>query len=275
MSPARPLWSADQLLVTADTPEAIDAILHPKRQLGFLSEVTTFAGPSIFADSLVYSTSQGNTGWTAFRMGTLGHVTFHHWDTAKPNLLQLDVYGIGSIDQQHALDTIRDFWVPLGMRAVLVRRNDPRVKLETIELRNDVAPRAGTQEGLGPGDHLHLLVDQSGIANDIAYREIALDNAITELVMNLKMRCITPVTSRYDRQQECFQYDAIVGITTSHVSLRLREGNGRMSISLDVFSCRTFRPEVVHRWLDAVSPTPDTRRSILYNRHPRGEFVDM
>jgi hypothetical protein len=158
-----PLWPADQLLITADTSEAVDAILHPRQQLKFLREMTAFAGPAIFADSLVYSMSEGNTGWTAFRMGTLGHVTFHHWDAANPDLLQLDVYGAGSLDDNHALETIRNFWVPLGMRAILIRRSDPATKMEIHHLRNDVTSRSGNQEGLGPADHLHLLVDQEEV----------------------------------------------------------------------------------------------------------------
>src|SRR4051812_46906546 len=80
------LWPASQLLLTADTADAAQALLDPRSQLRFLTQMATLAGPEVFADSLVYSTPAGNTGWTALRMGTHGHVTYHHWDAATPNL---------------------------------------------------------------------------------------------------------------------------------------------------------------------------------------------
>src|ERR1043165_170127 len=93
-SPAPRLWPATQLLLTADTSDDAQVLLDPPSQLGFLSDLSALAGPDIFADSLVYSTPDGNTGWTALRMGPCGHATYHHWGVARPNLLQLDLYGI-------------------------------------------------------------------------------------------------------------------------------------------------------------------------------------
>jgi hypothetical protein len=269
------LWPADQLLITADISEAVDAVLHPKKQIKFLNEMTLFAGLGIFADSLAYSTSNGNTGWTAFRMGAVGHMAYHHWDMGQPNLLQLDVYGTGPLDEDNALNTISNFWIPIGMRAILAHRPAPSEKLDIHKLRDDLLCRSNNQEGLGPGDHLHLLVDQTGTIGPKSRRQDALNRAILELVFRLKMRCLTPLISRFNAYEGGFEYDAVVGITTSHIAFRLRGNDTCQSLSLDVFSCRNFRPTVVCRWLDSLCQQPDNRRIILYNRHPEGEFTDL
>jgi hypothetical protein len=269
------LWPAVHLFVTADTSRAVDALLHPRRQLGFLDRMTAFAGPGIFAGALVYSTPRGNTGWTALRMGRLGNVTFHHWDMAKPSLLQLDVFGVGVIDERGALDAVREFWNPVGMRAVLVRRPKPAAKLGMTFLQDDLSKRKGTQKGLGPGTHLHLFVDQSGRARNSLLNATRLDTAVANLVALLNMRGTTPVMSRHWQGEAGFSYDAITGITSSHIALRLRHAHGRASIALDVFSCRNFKPDVVLHWLDEIAPKPETRRAIVYNRHPKGTFTEL
>jgi hypothetical protein len=269
------LWAATQLLVTADTSDSVDALLHPRRQLQFLDEMTAFAGPNIFSDSLVYSTPHGNTGWTGFRMGELGHVAFHHWDTARPNLLQLDVLGTGPIDERQALATVIDFWVPLGLRATVIRRREPSQPLEKIELRDDLARRTRNQVGLGPGDHLQLLVDQTGTLKKPFSDPSRLDDAMRQLVASIRMRSLTAVQSHHGRQGSCLSYNAIVGITTSHIALRIRADDKRASLSLDVFSCRNFNTESVFNWLQEIMPDRDSRRAVLYTRYPKGEFVDV
>jgi len=271
---ARSIWPINQLLVTADTSEAVDALLHPRSQLKFLGDMTEFAGPHLFADALVYSTPRGNTGWTALRMGHLGHITYHHWDAARPNLLQLDVLGIGPINEGAAVEVIKDFWVPLGMRAIVVKRPAPPAKISVTVRRDDVSPRTG-HDGLGPGEHLHLFVDQSGPARRRPVEPSVLDTALMTLVTSLRMRGMTPVMSHHQKHRDGFSHDAIVGITTSHMSLRMRQNEGMVAIALDVFSCRNFEPEEVFRWLDGLLPTPEARRSVLYNRYPAGTFQEL
>ena len=94
MSRNNPLWPSEQLLLTADTAKAESAVLNPSCQLKFLRELSGFLGSNIFADSLVYSTPENDTGWTTFRMGVNGHVSYHHWDQALTNLLQLDMFSL-------------------------------------------------------------------------------------------------------------------------------------------------------------------------------------
>ncbi|PWT96011.1 MAG: hypothetical protein C5B53_10465 [Candidatus Melainabacteria bacterium] len=262
------------MFVTATTSQSVAAMLHPKQQLKFLEEMAGFVGPDIFAESLAYSMPHGNTGWTAFRMGPLGHVTFHHWDSAHPSLLQLDLYGAGTIDDQHACQTIRMFWLPLATRAVLVSRREPSLPFESQSLVSDDVNRQVIQEGLGPGDHLHLLIDQISHSGDRSINAQALNAGLLELVRHLKMKCLTPLMSRFKITELGFEYDAVVGITTSHVALRIRKIQSVLSMSLDVFSCRNYRPDVVHRWLNALLPAPEKRRSILFNRYPGGEFIE-
>jgi S-adenosylmethionine/arginine decarboxylase-like enzyme len=269
------LWPASQLLITADTSDAADALLHPRRQLQFLDEFTTFAGPNIFADSLVYSTPHGNTGWTAFRMGELGHVSFHHWDTARPGLLQLDVQGAGQIDGRQAMAVVSEFWAPLGLRAVVIRRGDPSHALERVELRDDLVPRPGIQPGLGPGDHLHLLIDQKGSLRSPFLNPSRLDEALAELVSIIRMRNLTSVRSHHDHQGTNFSYSSIVGITTSHICLRICQMGRHASLSLDLFSCRNFDAQSVFGWLQQLMPSPESRRAVLYTRYPKGEFVTI
>jgi hypothetical protein len=268
------LWPAEQLLVTADTSEAVDAVLHPTQQLRFLKELSELVGPHLFADSLVYSTPDNNTGWTAFRMGPNGHIAFHHWDQGIPDLLQLDVLSAGSLDIPHALELFRSFWLPIGQRVYIVRREHPEEPLHVEELTNDLQKRTGFQHGLGPGDHLHLLVDQIGPSTGSA-TEPGLNSSLVDLVSRLRMRCMTPVFSRHLAHQTSSEYDGIVGITTSHLALRARENDGQLAVSLDVFSCRDFRPAIVLSWLDSLFPTPAHRRAVLYNRYPRGCFTTL
>jgi hypothetical protein len=266
------LWPSTQLFVTADTQEADPKLLEPRAQLRFLSDLSTLVGPEAFAESLVYSTPRANTGWTALRMGRLGHVTYHHWDVAKPNLLQLDLFGIGAIDDQGALAALEEFWSPTGLRVILAHRPGPAGEFTTVIQRDDIAKRTGRQAGLGPGDHLHLILDQTGPTRRRVLKSPDLDEALASLVDLLKMRAMTPVV-RHDRvENDGLAYDAIVGITTSHVSLRLRKSPERVDVSLDVFSCRKFEVNAVLKWLDDLLPTPAARRAILYNRFPRNEF---
>lgn len=266
------LWPSTQLLLTADTEDATSAVLEPRSQLKLLGELGTLIGPEKFAESLVYSTPRGNTGWTAFRMGRLGHATYHHWDAAKPNLLQLDMFAIGSVDDHRALAAVDDLWSMTGSRTIIATRPDPSLKFETVTLTDSLSERTGRQSGLGPGDHLHLILDQSSPSRRRPMNSTALDDAIMQLVDLLRMRAMTPVI-RHDRvEEDGLAYDAIVGITTSHVSMRLRQTSGRIDVSLDVFSCRKFEVDLVLRWLDQNLPTPSARRAILYNRFPKNEF---
>jgi hypothetical protein len=208
-------------------------------------------------------------------MGRLGHVTYHHWDVAKPNLLQLDLFGIGAIDDQRALAALDDFWHPTGLRVIVARRPEPAMEFTTATQRDDTEERIGRQTGLGPGDHLHLMLDQTGPTRRRALKSPDLDQALMRLVDLLKMRAMTPVV-RHDRvENDGLAYDAIVGITTSHVSLRLRKTTERMDLSLDVFSCRKFDIDAVLKWLDDFLPTPAVRRAVLYNRFPRNEFRNV
>lgn len=263
------------MLVTADTADAEESTLGPRSQLRLLDDLSVLAGPDVFADSLVYSTPAGNTGWTAFRMAPSGHVTYHHWDAARPNLLQMDLFGRGAIDDARALKAVRDFWQPTGLRALVITRPRPTESLRIKLLRNDLAPREGKQIGLGPGDHLHLLVDQVGPARRSHVSPPRLDAALEALVDTLKMRGMTPVLRHDRREADGFAYDAIVGITTSHMSLRLRETAEGVEICLDVFSCRKFDAATVIAWLDENFPAPHIRRAALYNRFPLGIVQDV
>lgn len=271
---SRLLWPAEQLFVTADTSEAVDAILHPRHQLSFQRGMAGYIGPDVFADSLVYSTSDGNTGWTAFKFGPLGHVAFHHWDSGTPDMLQLDIYG-SSLDASRALDDVRQFWVPTGIRALLLRRDAPDAPPQISTLCDQILTRSGRQTGLGPGDHLHLMVDQTMSLPRRTPTGNSLDQGLVELVRRLSMRAMTPPISRTSSDGGNFTYEAIVGITTSHVCLRVRQDDDLVHLSLDIFSCRHFTPSTVHRWLDAKWPTPFARRSLLYNRYPSGTFTQL
>lgn len=264
----RPLWPASQLFVTADTSGSVDAILHPRCQLKFLDDMTAFAGPDIFADSLVYSTSRGNTGWTAFRMGSQGHATYHHWDGANPNLLQLDVFGLGVIDDSQAIFKIREFWIPLGLRAILIQRDVPSSPIAAQELRDDTLVRTGVQTGLGPGRHHHLLVDFTGRLERKYLLRPNMDRAMEELVLRVKMNAMTPVVSQWCVFGSDLAYSSIVGITTSHISIRLTHVGGVSSISMDVFSCRNFELAAVTSWLERLFSEISLRRSVLLDRYP-------
>jgi hypothetical protein len=187
--------------------------------------------------------------------------------------LQLDLYGIGAIDDVRAVAAVEEGWLPTGMRVILLSRPAPTEPFRAETKRDDAASRPGKQIGLGPGDHLHLMVDQVGPGRKRAINPPDLDAAIERLVEMLKMRSMTSVM-RHDRTQEDgFAYDAIVGITTSHVSLRLRQSGGVVSLSLDIFSCRKFDSDTVLQWLQRLLPTPEARRAILYNRYPLGDFT--
>ena len=274
MSRNNPLWPSEQLLLTADTSQAQAAVLHPSCQLKFLRELSGFVGANIFADSLVYSTPENNTGWTAFRMGESGHVSYHHWDEASPNLLQLDLFSLSSLDLTPLLQVVRSFWHPTGQRVNLIRRDHPDRPLQIKEQTDDLPVRTEVHRGLGPGDHLHLMVDQiASIAPEV--NELFLNAAIVDLVHKLGMRCMTPVNSRWTSDRDSFAYDAIVGITTSHVSLRARGAEGAIGLSLDAFSCRDFDPVIVTSWLDMLFTKVESRRAVLYNRHPEGSWVTL
>ena len=108
-----------------------------------------------------------------------------------------------------------------GQRVNLIRRDHPDRPLQINEQTVDLSVRTEVHRGLGPGDHLHLIVDQiASITSDV--NESILNSAIVDLVHKLGMRCMTPVNSRWTSHPDSFVYDAIVGITTSHVSLRAR-----------------------------------------------------
>jgi hypothetical protein len=266
------LWPSTQLMVTADCVDSAASLLDPRAQLRFMAEMGTLIGPEAFTDSLVYSTPRGNTGWTAFRMGRLGHTTYHHWDVAKPALLQLDLFGIGSIDDQRAIVALDDFWKPTGARILLARRQEPSAEFEQTLVVDTLRSRRGKQAGLGPGDHLHLMVDQTSPAHRRPLKSPDFDQALTQLVDQLRMRAMTPVTHHDHIENDGLAYDAIVGITTSHISLRLRQSIERIDVSLDVFSCRKFDPDTVLKWLESLLPSPTSRRVVLYNRYPKHEI---
>ena len=119
------------------------------------------------------------------------------------------------------------------------------------------------------------MVDQMGPGRKRGINPPNLDAAMVRLVEQLKMRSMTSVM-RHDRTQEDgFAYDAIVGITTSHVSLRLRQSRGLVSLSLDIFSCRKFDSDTVLQWLQRLLPAPEARRIVLYNRYPLGELTEI
>lgn len=268
------LWPSQQLLLTADTSSGVNAAQQPSQQLRFLRDLSEFVALSLFAESLVYSTPENNTGWTAFRMGPGGHVAYHHWDQANPNLLQLDAYSLSSLDFGHVLQVVRSAWLPTGQRAFLVGRDQPDSPLVISELSNDLIVRPGLNSGLGPGDHLHLMVDQIARINT-EMDEVFLNSAVAELVKQLGMRCMTPVISRKVSHFGSVEYDAIVGITTSHVLLRVRSVEGFANLSLDVFSCREFKPSLVISWLERLFPQTESRRSVLCNRYPLGTFTNL
>lgn len=269
------LWPATQLLITADTRDADPETLSPKCQLSFLDKITSFAGPNVFADSLVYSTSRNNTGWTALRMGDLGHVTYHHWDAASPNLLQVDVLGIRSIEDDRALLSVGEFWSLLGMRAVIVHRREPAQKIEYTTVRDDLSARRSACAGLGPGDHVQLMIDQTGHVRHKVPDSSRLDAALADLVSILKMRALTAVMSQVRYRNHCFSYSAIVGITTSHISVRVTQIKNQLSVALDVFSCRSFDPADVVEWIGQTFGKSDAHRIVLCNRHPKGKIVEL
>ena len=261
------LWPSTQLLLTADTLQTSSEILQPSRQLRFLQALGASLGLDEFTSSLVYSTPENNTGWTAFQMGVTGHVSYHHWDQARPNLLQLDLFCLGRIDEASSLAIVRSLWLPTGQRTNVIQREHPEKPLTFVSHSDTVSQRLDVHGGLGPGDHLHLLVDQV-VAGGASWDRGSLDNAVAALVNSLGMRCMTSVNSHSSTNGEVSAYDGIVGITTSHVSLRVRQDAENTSVCLDVFSCKEFKSIVALLWLDRLFGEPISRRAVLHDRHP-------
>ena len=133
----------------------------------------------------------------------------------------------------------------------------------------------GLQDGLGPGDHLELWVDQISSLPQTSFDQKMANDALLDLVGRLKMRGITPVISQHQSRPDELSYNSIIGITTSHISLRARQSKDRLALSLDVFSCRNFYAQTVLEWLDELTSAPIERRAVLYNRHPEGTIKEL
>lgn len=269
------LWPNHHLFVTADTPP-LEQLLQPGPQLEFLRQLSGLVESSPFAESLVYSTPYGNTGWTAFRCGQHGHVTYHHWDQANPGLLQLDLSCDQQFDIEAALRLVERFWQPSGLRAYAMHGTVHGMSPDPVLLQNSLAQRLGRQEGLGPGSHLHALLDFEGVrrAETVPPTAGQFDEAIANLVKRLKMRPMTYPMSAAESAGESFKYIVMMGITTSHVSLRWHQSDDRVQARVEAFSCRDFDPAVLLEWFDGLAGV-GTSKLFLYNRHPEGKFLQL
>lgn len=268
--PPRSLWPIHHLLLTADTPSGRPLFLHPREQLSFLEAMKTLCGETTFATSLVYSTPCGNTGWTAFTMAPECHVTYHHWDEAAPGLLQLDVVSQSELDYS-PLEDVRSFWRADGYRLYKIVRDRPERRIEPQCVHDTLLQRKRGERGLGPGCHVHAILDATGRA-DIPLSGTELDRQLSSLVRAIGMRGLTPPMSSARAGTEEFTYDGVMGITTSHVLLRLRQTATDVEISLETFSCREFDLHVLDKWVAGLINVGQSRWTV-YNRHPEGSIV--
>lgn len=268
------LWPSYHLMITVDTPETAQGVLAPQHQLRFLNEVAELTARDPFATSLVYSTPQGNTGWTAFRFGETGHVAYHHWDAAHPGLLQLDLMGHELVDPIFAIRRVTDFWGVEGVRAFTIRRSHPAEPASKPQLICDsLKQRSRDETGLGPGDHMHAILDFQGrVVGGPNPSQERFDTALSRLVSAMGMRGLTPPMS-VSQTGVGFSYDAIMGITTSHVNLRWRQSNDGVMLSAEAFSCRDFDAEILVQWIRDMGCI-GKEHLIAYNRHPGGMFLD-
>ena len=257
-----------RVFLTVDCSDCEAEILCPRSQIDFMEGLVRFIPGSIFANSLVYSTPCGNTGWTSLCAGTDGQFTYHHWDAAKPSLLQLDLACVGSLDLCQVIEVISQRWCATGMRVLKFDAIAAVAgQLPTVFCDN-LLRRSGPGDGLGPGRHLHLLVDYRTAGCREPLSRATLDAALVELVGLLGMVGMTPALSAIEPTRDGSRYDGVIGITTSHILLRVYQSTGVDLIRLEVFSCKEFSPDIVRSWLACHFGQASEAYPVLIDRHP-------
>lgn len=257
-----------QIILTSDCGGAMEHCLLPSSQIAFLDELWKLIGGHFFANSLVYSTPYGNTGWTALRAGLTGHIAYHHWDRAEPSLLQLDMEFGGSIDIDRVIEVIRRHWEVVGLRLLSMKGRIGDSSSRPIVHCDNLLRRSNTALGLGPGNHIYLMVDYRPFPRRAPLSKQVMDAGLVDLVAMLGMVGMTPALSTVTVDSNSSRYDGIIGITTSHILLQVDRTSVSETVRLEVFSCKDFAPDIVRSWLvQHFGPAIDAH-SVLVDRHP-------
>jgi hypothetical protein len=270
------IGSSDRLFMTADCDSSRLELLHPWRQIEFMDALCdSMHASDCIAQSLVYSTPRGNTGWTAFRFGRSWHAAFHHWDRAKPSLLQLDVQVEGGVDSEAVSEVVRDFWNPTGLLVASNSSVQGSFGFVAEARFGSLVHRENAALGLGPGHHRHLVANFLLVDWRIGLVRAEIDKSLVALVDMLGMVCMTPAMSAVTNGSCGQSYDGVIGITTSHILLRIRVTEGDLHIDLDVFSCKDFESRVVMEWVRQAFGNPVEASGTLLDRYPAHEIGEI
>lgn len=248
------------VLITAETPVLPPETLAPQAVLSFLRACENNLGLDTHCRrAIAYSMSQENTGWTGFVFCPKGQMSFHHWDSADPAILQIDVMCSGEINLERVLAIVDRSWKGSPTRVIEFDRvsGEPIVRYGSDEVA--LAVRSGT----GPSGHHHLLVAGYPTFDIQGTTAAQLDVFMRNLVTHIGMKCLTGIETIL---QPSRFIGAMVGISTSHVSLRVSPSEN--SLLIDVFSCRDLDHASLIDWLSNQPITVRPSSVVVCERYP-------
>lgn len=270
MNPSR----INHLSAIADTPPHATSNISPQKLLEYLRESSKiFKINQSSVISLVYSTTEGNTGWTGFVFSPYGQLTFHHWDLADPCILQIDIMLNISFENIRSVfeNNINQFWNPSNLEIFEFNRLDSKISISP-QRKNLEKCEFKVRSGAGPNGHNHLLICAQLAPDDEAvFDSNKMRLNIFSLIDQINMVAMTNVYSMATEGKFKF-VGYIVGITTSHISLRYIKTQNSRLLWLDVFSCRDIDGDRVMKWLSASLPVIKPISTVKFERYPNVNF---
>lgn len=236
-----------QYLITAELSHSAESpMFNPKKlNIGLNELFLSLSGndtPTI--KRLSYSTPINNSGWTGYLVSDSLTMAFHHWDSCDPGIIQIDlVYKRKALSEEKIKQSIDNFFLTYSVKIQIVSTNQMGCKLIS---KNDfnMEKRCNT----GPDNHSHLIVravlkKSYGLTKSYIY---STSKKIGELINFIGMKQLSSV--EYTTNHEDFA-EFIVGITTSHVSLKCMVLKGEMELIFDIFSCKKIEVDKVRKWM--------------------------
>jgi S-adenosylmethionine/arginine decarboxylase-like enzyme len=128
---------------------------------------------------------------------------------------------------------------------------------------------------VGLKNHLHMLVTAFTPTDVVSrLRSNVLEEHLRDMVHRIGMQIAIPPRIAYSEKPGNTGYLALVGITTSHVTLHHWDCSDPGVLQYDVFSCREFDPAIV---LDCIERFWNCtfRTAHLIKRYPEFAVVDL
>ena len=262
----------NQYLITANLFQCPEDCRQPQKVLEWMRTVMEEIGISTdCCEALSYSTPEGNSGWTGFSLNQYGQFAFHHWDASDPELLQMDIVTSVDLEEARVRELVMPFWGHCELTISILDR-------QTMSLSHAGkrvvygAPLVdfGKRRGTGPGQHTHYVIEfecnESNFLN--SYQEV--ESFLGDLIKIMEMVQMTGVFTLFRGNNNKEFLAALVGITTSHLSIRKIEEKSKKYI-LDIFTCKDVSDEALTKLLNYLSDFGMSNKTnmLRYRRFPK------